>query len=90
MDFLSLKRDANKVMSDLVTREDNSVVTKKGCKIYFPVRFTERFLAEVGVDNICIGLFAITLDDQYYSLLSVNAMLGLAPSSVNKLSLIHI
>lgn len=84
MDFLSLKRDANKVMSDLVTREDNSVVTKKGCNIYFPVRFTERFLAEVGVDNICIGLFAITLDDQYYSLLSVNAMLGLAPSSVNK------
>lgn len=84
MDFLSLKRDPSKVKSDLVTRADQSVVTKSGCKIYFPVRFVERFLAQIGIDNLCIGLFIIVTEDQFYSLVSVNAMIGLKPSSFNK------
>lgn len=86
MDYKSLIRDSAKVNSELVTRSDTSVVTKKGCKIYFPVRFTERFLAEVGVDNLCVGLFPIVIEDKYYSLVSVNAMIGLKPSSTNKIS----
>lgn len=84
MDFASLKRDPAKVKANLVTREDTSVVTKTGCKIYFPVRFAERFLAEIGVNNLCVGLFPIVVEDQYYSLLNVNAMIGLNPGSVNK------
>lgn len=74
------------MMAELVTRSDSSVVTKKGCKIYFPVRFAERALAEIGVNNLCVGLFIIVVDDQYYSLFSVNAMVGLTPSSVDKIA----
>lgn len=83
----SLKRDPAKVKASLVTRSDSSVVTKTGCKIYFPTRFTERFLAQVGVDNLCVGLFAIVVDDQYYSLFSVNSMIGLSPVDVNQLTI---
>lgn len=81
----SLIRDPAKVKSELITRSDSSVVTKKGCKIYFPTRFEERLLAEVGINNLCIGLFPIVIQDKYYSLLSVNAMIDLKPSSVNKI-----
>lgn len=82
-------RDAKKVLSALVTRPDKSVVTKVDAKIVFPVRFEERLLAQLGVENLVIGLFPIIIeegDTSYYSLLNVNAMVSLNPTDTKKTS----
>ena len=84
MDFSKLQRNPRAVMTELITRPDNSVITKNGCKIYFPVRFTEKQLAEVGMDNMCVGIFPIVVQDKYYSVLLVNAIINLRPIEVNK------
>ncbi len=81
----TLVRDAGKVLATLTTRNDASVVTSKGCKVYFPTRFADRFLAEVGVSNFCVGLFVIVVDN-YYALVNVNAMVALNPSSTKTIT----
>lgn len=86
MDFSKLVRDKEKVMATLSVRPDSSVITKTGCKVYFPTRFVDRSLAEIGVNNLCIGLFPIVVEDKYYSLVSVNSMLHLMPSEITKIT----
>lgn len=80
MQISALVRDRAKVLATLVTRSDNSVVTKTGCKICYPARFVERFLAQTGVESMCIGLFPVIVEDKYYSLVNVNAYISLKPS----------
>lgn len=84
MDYKKLQRNPKMVLSELVTRPDGSVVTKNGCKIYFPVRYEDADLAEVGTDNICVGIFPIVVQDKFYSVLIVDAMVSLQPSNINK------
>ena len=87
MDYKQLQRNPKMVMSELVTRPDGSVVTKNGCKIYFPVRYADIELAEVGADNLCVGIFPIVVQDKYYSVLIVDAMVSLKPSDINKVKI---
>ena len=87
MDYKQLQRNPKMVMSELVTRPDGSVVTKNGCKIYFPVRYADIELAEVGADNLCVGIFPIVVQDKYYSVLIVDAMVSLKPSDINKIKI---
>ena len=85
MSMETLVRDAGKVLATLTTRNDASVVTSKGCQVYFPTRFADRFLAEVGLSNSCVGLFVIVVDN-YYALVIVNAMVALNPSSTKTIT----
>lgn len=83
MSWVKPERNPARVLPDLITRSDDSVVTKSGCKIYFPVRFAERFLADLGMENICVGMFPIVVGN-YYTLINVNAYLSLNPSLTTK------
>ena len=83
MDHTKLIRDAEVVHAQLVEMSDGSVVTKKGCKIYTPQRYSERQLAEVGIRTRVIGIFAITVQDSHYAVCNVNAVVELKPSSTN-------
>lgn len=85
MEPSDFSRNAQVVLANLQELPDNSVVTKKGCKIYIPSRYTERELAEVGIETRTVGLYAMTVEDKYYSVCSVNAIMELAPSSTNKI-----
>ena len=77
-------RDPERVKAQRVLLPNGSVVTKQGCKIYFPVRFTERFLANVGAEIRVVGLYAMVVEDKYYSTCNVNAMMQITPSTINK------
>ena len=65
---------------------NESLVALKGCKIYIPVRFSERGLANVGVETTIVGLYAIVLEDKYYAVMVANALMRIDPVQTNKVS----
>jgi hypothetical protein len=87
MDIKSLTRDASVVKASRVLMPNGSVVTKTGCKILVPVRFEERKLAIVGVDNLIVGIYAMVIDDSVYAVSTINAMFEILPTSTNKIKI---
>ena len=85
--FQSLTRDASRVIETLEELPDNRLVTKKGCKIYVPARFAEHDLAVLGVKNYIVGIYAIVVDDTYYGVSTVNAMINIDPTDTNKVKI---
>ena len=85
-----LIRDPSKIRDILTEMPDGSVICTKQCKIYIPSRFTERSLAEVGVDNIISGIYAIVVDDLYYGVSLINAMIRIKPSSTLKVKILGV
>jgi hypothetical protein len=59
-------------------------VALKPLKIYLPVRFSERGLANVGVETNIAGLYAIVVDDKYYAVMVANALMRIDPIATNK------
>ena len=84
MDFKKLQRNAEKIHSVLEELPDGRLVTKKAIKIYIPSRFIERGLAEISIKTHIVGIYAIVLDDTYYAVSLVNAMVQIEPSSTTK------
>ncbi len=85
--FQSLTRDAKRVTDTLEELDDGRLVTKKGCKIYIPARFAEQDLAYLGINNYIVGIYAIVVDDMYYGVSTVNAMINIDPTDSNKIKL---
>lgn len=83
MDITKFPRNPEMVHAQLKELPDGRVVTIGGCKIYIPQRFAERNLAEVGSIIKIVGCYAITVQDKYYAVCNVNAMMKICPSSVN-------
>lgn len=78
-----LIRDPKKIHEDLQVLTDKTVLTKKGCKIYIPVRYQECSLATIGSETTILGIFAISIDDKYYGVSKAQAMLRVEPDSIN-------
>lgn len=75
-------RDGNKI-KDILKVVGNQVITTKGCKISFPVRYEMVGLASVGSETSFLGVFKIeTLDGSYYGIHSCIAKLHSVPDSV--------
>lgn len=87
MDLKSLVRDADKVKSVLTELPDGRLVTSKRVCIYIPTRFAERDLAYIGLDNNIVGIYAIVLDNTYYGVSTINAMINIDPSSINRIKI---
>jgi len=87
VDIKQLVRDPEKVKSVLVELPDGRLTTKALVKIYIPTRFAERDLAYIGADNNIVGICAITLNDDSYAIMMVNAMVNIDPSSINRVSI---
>ena len=87
MDISKLVRDPAKIHSSLVELPDGRVVCKSDLKIIIPSRFEERGLAFIGVDTSIIGIYAIILDDKYYGISLVNAMIKIEPTSTMKIDI---
>lgn len=86
MDFSTLRRDPNAVRQQQITTDANSVITTKGCKVYFPQRFADRSLAFIGSESAVCGIFAVVLPTGEYSVCCVNALVPMQPDSVAKLN----
>lgn len=84
MDPKRLVRDPNKVQSVLKPMGDGSIVCVKPCKIYIPCRFAEQQLAFVGSETQISGIFAIVVEDKYYGVSLVNAMMRIDPTDTKK------
>ncbi len=84
MQSKSFIRDAAKVHAALQEMQDGRIVALKPCKIYSPVRYAERNLSHIGVENHILGIFGITVDDKYYGACLLNAMVQIEPTSVQK------
>lgn len=80
-----LKRDPAKVQSYLKELPDGRLVTTKGCKIIIPSRFAERGLAFIGIETQIVGIYAMIVDDAYYGVSLVNAMIRIEPTSTMKI-----
>ena len=87
MDVRKLIRNPEAIKGQLKKQADNSLITNKGCKIYIPARFAERNLADLGVDNYIVGMFAMTVDDTYYSFCNINALIQITPDAINKVNI---
>lgn len=79
LDITKLVRDKKKV---LATTEINNgqFVTKTGCKIYIPVRFVDKKLAAIGKDVRTVAIFAMVIEDKYYSVCNLCSSLVLTPT----------
>lgn len=83
MNPAALIRDVNQVRNCLMLADTGATIAKKECKIYIPTRFAERNLAEVGKDTYIIGIYAIVVEDQFYAVSLVNAMVPIEPTLIN-------
>jgi len=83
----TLIRDAQRVHECLQELPDGRVVTSKRVKIHIPARFAERDLAYVGVENFILGIYAIIVEDKFYGVSLVNAMIPIDPSETNRIKI---
>lgn len=86
MDVRGLIKDVGRIQASLQTLPDNSLVSKTGCKIYIPVRFSERGLASISVETHIVGIYAMVIDDKYYAVSMINALVRIDPVATNKVS----
>lgn len=84
MDMSKLIRDPAKVHACLQQLPDDRLVAKKALKIYTPTRFAERGLASIGIETQIVGIYMIVVEDTYYGISLVNAMVRIEPSSTMK------
>lgn len=87
MDITKLIRDPKRVQAYLEELPNESLVCKKPVKIYIPSRFAERGLAQIGIETHILGVYAIVVDDVYYGVSMVNAMMRIDPTSTLKIQI---
>ena len=83
MDPSAWKRDASKIHSALALQADGSVLASRPVKIYVPERFVEKGLGEIGSETFILGVFAIVVDDKYYAVNKVTAMVRIKPTTTS-------
>jgi len=86
MDINKLVRNAD-IVKEALTEVDGKLVTKKEVKIHIPSRFVDRGLAFVGLENYIVGIYAIILEDTYYGVSTVNAMINIDPTSTTRIKI---
>jgi hypothetical protein len=87
MDIKQLVRNADKVKAALKELPDGRLITTTGCKIIIPCRFEEKGMARIGIDNSIVGIYAMVVEDLYYAVSMVNAMLNIDPSATERIKI---
>lgn len=77
-----LIRDPERALKQLVETEQGELITLVPAKIHVPTRFQERGLATIGVDTFVYGMYALILEDQYYTVSNVNALIPISPFKI--------
>lgn len=81
MEIKDLVRDASRVHACLEELADGKLVALKPLKILVPARYEERGLAEIGLETYICGFYCMVVEDKFYCVSSVCAMLKIEPFS---------
>ena len=79
-------RKADVIHNDWVPQADGSIVTKAGCKIYIPARWTEQRLAFIGNETVIFGFFAVLVGDAY-GVCNAATMVSIRPGSSRQVNI---
>ena len=82
MDFSTLRRNPNTILSALKTSGDNALVTVRPLRIYLPSFYAERGLAEIGGIIEIVGFCSWVIDNEY-DFITIPAMMSITPSFTN-------
>lgn len=80
MDISKLLRNPD-VVKKTLREVENCLYATQPTKIYSPVRFSERNLAQIGSEIYIVGIYAIVVNDVDYAVSLVNAMMKIEPTS---------
>lgn len=80
MDISKLVRNPTKVHETL-TEKNDQLITKTGCKIYIPATYTSKGLAAISSEVSILGIFALVIDDKFYSVSKSTSMMIIEPDS---------
>lgn len=80
MQVNKLIRKPEMVKAVLKELKDGSVICTKTVKIQVPARFEKRNLVVFGENTFVIGMFPIIVDDKYYAVSNVLAMMMIKPT----------
>lgn len=83
MNLSEFQRDPARVQAQLQEMDDGSVVCKKEVKLYIPTRFRDKNLCTMGNEIYVLGIFMLAVEDRYYAVNNIAAMMRIEPSSVN-------
>lgn len=81
MDSTKWTRNASKVHAALSEQPDGSVLAGRELRIYIPARFAEKQLARIEEETYIVGIFAMVVDDKFYAVSRVNAMMRIKPTT---------
>lgn len=81
MDIKNLTRDSQRVHTALAETPKGALVAVKALKIYVPLDYEDRKMAVIANEIRTTAIFAIVVDDQFYAVSLVTAMMQLTPSS---------
>ncbi|WP_257291518.1 hypothetical protein [Endozoicomonas sp. ONNA1] len=82
MDIQKLKRDPKKIKSILKRHNDGSYTLTQACKVVVPKIFEEKGLVTLGGDISITAIYAIIVEDKYYSISNICARHGTQPESI--------
>ena len=84
MDISKLRRNPVAIRNNLDVLKNGSVITKKGCRIQIPARFTEKSLATIGSETYTVGYFAMLDNAGNYAVSLTCASIRIDPSQFLK------
>jgi hypothetical protein len=84
MNRIKLERDGDRVKAHLRELPDESLVAVKAIKLIIPARYAEHSLAEVGIETYICGIVMYVVEDKYYALSKINAMIRITPTTTSK------
>jgi hypothetical protein len=76
-------RDKDKVYAALHVTDNNEMVAKKSLKVYIPARFIQSEMAKFESENTFVGICAFVVDDKYYAVSCVTAVMRTEPTAIN-------
>lgn len=77
-----LVRDPKRVHESLY-EQDGRLITKTGCKVYFPKEYTNGKLGSFEANVRAVAIYAMVVGDSYYAVSAVAAMISFGPAAIN-------
>lgn len=76
-------RNSAKVYAAISATDTNEVVALKPIKVYIPARYKQADMAKFENENTFVGICAFVVDDTYYAVSCVTAVMRTEPTAIN-------
>jgi uncharacterized protein (DUF2164 family) len=82
-----LIHDPQRINAALKTLPDGRVIALGNVKIYSPTLYADKGISTVGLENSILGICAIVVDDTYYCVMMVTAVVPIDPIQTNRVKM---